>query len=100
MTQNFKWYYFKRLVKRVKKKKKKKKKLVDKFVLQFVVLFSIWKGCFTLFFPCVRNGIDETVEGTKRDFEIIKDALKGSWMKILNDSNETSRWSHIHHWAT
>ena len=29
------------------------------------------------------------------DFEIISDALKVSWIKRLNDSNETSGWSHI-----
>ena len=29
------------------------------------------------------------------DFEISNDALKGSWIKRLNDSNETSSWSHI-----
>ena len=29
------------------------------------------------------------------DFDIINDALKATWVKRLNDSTETSSWSHI-----
>ena len=29
------------------------------------------------------------------DFDIINNALKATWVKRLNDSSETSSWSHI-----
>ena len=63
--------------------------MVNQAITQFVWNKKVKIKQKTMIGPREKGGLDMP------DFEIINDALKVSWIKRLNDSNETSSWSYI-----
>ncbi|KAL9987821.1 hypothetical protein ACROYT_G002189 [Oculina patagonica] len=64
-------------------------KMVNQAITQFVWNKKVKIKQKTMIVPKEKGGLDMP------DFEIINEALKVSWIKRLNDSKETSSWSHI-----
>ena len=62
---------------------------VNQAITQFVWNKTVKIKHKTMIGPKELGGLDLP------DFDIINDSLKVTWVKLLNDSTETSIWSHI-----